>query len=74
VFYLPIHPSFDYEEGKRLIRDRRDSQSPAFRYFEFYRMVKYLLDIEHRSLDELISTSFDEDEVRAKVREEIDRL
>jgi hypothetical protein len=72
--YIGGHPSFDYDEGKRLIRERRDSQSPAFRYFEFYLMVKYLIDVEHRSLDELISTSFDEDEVRANVREAIDRL
>jgi hypothetical protein len=72
--YIGGHPSFDYEEGKRLIRERRASSAPAFRYFEFYLMVKYLLDVEHRSLDELISTTFDEDEVRASVREAIDRL
>jgi hypothetical protein len=37
-------------------------------------MVKYIIDTEHRSLDELISTTFDEADLRAKVREAIDRL
>jgi hypothetical protein len=37
--YVGGHPSFDFDEGKRLIRERRDGRSPAFRYFEFYLMV-----------------------------------
>jgi len=72
--YIAGHPSFDVDEGKRLIREGHESPSPSFRYLEFYLMVKYLLDIVHRSVDELVTKGFDEAELHAKVRGAIDRL
>ncbi len=72
--YVAGHPSFDLEEGKRLIREGREGKSPSFRYLQYYLMVKYVLDVERRSVDELLSNSFDESNLRLKVRETIDKL
>lgn len=72
--YIGGNPSFGIEEGKRLIREGRKSSSPSFRYLEYYFMVKYLLDVEHRSVDDLVTKSFDEAEVFSKARKAIDRL
>lgn len=72
--YVAGGPSFDPDEGRRLIREGRGSTAPSFRYLQAYFMVKYLLDVEHRTVDDLISGRFDEAELKAKVRDAIDRL
>jgi hypothetical protein len=67
-------PSFDVAEGKRLICDGKDDDSGPFRYFRYHAMVKYLLEVEGLSVDELFSRRFDEAALLAKVRGSIDRL
>ena len=72
--YVAGNPSCDVEEGKRLIRAGKEEASGPFRYFRYYAMVQYLLDVERRSVDEVMAGDFDEARLLAKVRASIDRL
>jgi hypothetical protein len=72
--FVAGHPSFDVEEGRRLIREGKEEDFGPFRYFRYYAMVKYLLDVERLSIDEVVSRQFDEAELMGKVRMSIDRL
>ncbi|MHC5537713.1 hypothetical protein ACYOEI_05715, partial [Singulisphaera rosea] len=72
--YVAGAPSFDLDEGRRLIREGRESPAPAFGYLQAYFMVKYLLDVEHRTVDDLMAKDFDEVGLHAKLRGAIDRL
>jgi hypothetical protein len=72
--YIGGSPSFDVEEGKRLIRRGQAEAAGPFRYFRYRLMVKYLMDIEGLDIDEIVAREFSPDEVMAKVRQHIDRL
>jgi len=39
----------------------------GYQYFKYYSMVKYLLDTEKLSVDELFNRDFDRSELEAKV-------
>jgi hypothetical protein len=68
------NPSFDVDEGRRLVRQGRTDPSAPFRYFRYWLMVKYLMNIEKLDIDEIIAREFDQDELLAKVQQHIDRL
>jgi hypothetical protein len=72
--YIGGSPSFGIDEGKRLIRQGRVEDSGPFRYFRYWLMVKYLMDIERVGIDEVVAREFSPDEILAKVRQHIDRL
>jgi len=72
--YIGGSPSFDVDEGKRLIRRGQAEALGPFRYFRYRLMVKYLMDIEGLGIDEIVAREFSPDEVMAKVRQHIDRL
>jgi hypothetical protein len=67
-------PSFGVEEGKWLIREGRGEDSGPIRYFRYYAMVKYLLEVEGLTIDEVVSREFEEDQLLVKVRGSIDHL
>jgi hypothetical protein len=72
--YIAGNPSFDVDEGRRLIRGGEVDASAPFRYFRYWMMVKYLIDVEGLDIDEIIARDFNVDEVLAKVRRHIDEL
>jgi hypothetical protein len=72
--YIGGSPSFDIDEGKRLIREGQSEGSGPFRYFRCLLMVKYLVDIEGLDIDEIVARELRPDDVLAKVRRHIDRL
>ena len=72
--YIGGSPSFDVDEGKRVIRRGQTEAVGPFRYFRYRLMVKYLMDIEGLDIDEIVAREFSPDEVMAKVRQHIDRL
>jgi hypothetical protein len=72
--YIAGSPSFDVDEGKRLIRKGQAEAVGPFRYFRYRMMVKYLLDVEGLDIQEIVARDFSPDEVVAKVRQQIDRL
>jgi hypothetical protein len=72
--YIGGSPSFDVDEGKRLIRRGQAEAVGPFQYFRYRLMVKYLMDIEGLDIDEIVSREFSPDDVMAKVRQHIDRL
>ncbi len=67
-------PSFDVEEGKKLIREGLREDSGSFRYFEYYLMVKYLMDVESLDIDQIVDRKVDPAELLGKVRQDIDHL
>ena len=58
-------PSFDMDEGKRLMlmRQGKNDSSGPFRYFQYRLMVKYLLDVERLDIDEIIARQFSPDDL-----------
>ncbi len=72
--YIAGSPTFDIEEGKRLVRRGEVDPSAPFRYFRYWLMVKYLMDIEKLDIDTIIARDFDPDEILASVRQHIESL
>jgi len=72
--YIAGSPSFDIDQGKRLVREGRADASGPFRYFRYRLMVKYLMDIENLDIDEIIARTFGPDELIAKVQKHIEML
>lgn len=72
--YIAGDCTFPIPEAKRLIRAGRTSADPAFRYAQSSLIVKYLIEIEKLSVDALMALSTPEDELLAKVRQNLDRL
>lgn len=69
--YVAGHPSFPVDEGRRLIREGRDGDSHSFRYVRAYLMVKYLVEVEGLTLDEVAARPLDEAEVLARLRADL---
>jgi hypothetical protein len=72
--YIAGSPTFDVDEGKRLVRRGESDASAPFRYFRYWLMVKYLIDIERLDIDEILAREFNPDEILGKVRQHIDQL
>jgi hypothetical protein len=72
--YIAGSPSFDEDEGKRLVRRGEVDGSAPFRYFRAWLMVKYLIEVEKCHIDEIVARAFNTDGVLAKVRQHIDDL
>jgi hypothetical protein len=66
--YLAGDTTITYEEGVSLWRanPRDDSK---YRYFKYYAMVKYLLETEKLSIDDVFDRSFDLTSSRPRVSE-----
>jgi len=72
--YIAGSPSFDVDEGKRLVRQGKVDASGPFRYFRYGLMVKYLTEVEGLDIDEIIAQEFSPDELIARVQKHIERL
>ncbi len=72
--YVGGESAFDRAEGKRLVADGREENSGAFRYFRYHLMVKYLLEVEGLTVDEVMARDLGESTVLAGVRKNLDRL
>lgn len=64
--YVGGETNVDYETGVRLWR-ANPQDAVGYAYFKYYMMVKYLLEVERLSVDELFQRSFDAKELEAKV-------
>lgn len=72
--YVAGDTSFPIAEAKRLIRAGREDSSPAFRYARSYLLVKYLIEVERRSVEDLMGLKVEEADLLEKVRMNLDRL
>jgi hypothetical protein len=72
--YIAGSPSFDVEEGKRLVRQGRADPSAPYRYFRYGLMVRYLMDVEGLDIDEIVAREFSPWDLMAKVQRHVDRL
>jgi hypothetical protein len=72
--YVAGDTSFPIAEAKRLIRDDRNAPEPSFRYARAYLLVKYLIEVEGLSVEDLMALRLDERAMLAKVRANLDRL
>ncbi len=61
--YIAGETTIGFEEGVKLWKENPDDDS----YFKYHQMVKYLLDDEKISVEELFSKNFDEKDLSAKV-------
>jgi hypothetical protein len=55
-----------FEEGVKLWKQNPNDDS-QYRYFKYHLMVKYLLETERLTVDEVFQRAFDEKELAAKV-------
>lgn len=55
-----------YEEGVKLWKENPDDDS-KYRYFKYHMMVKYLLERERRSIEDVFNGDFDMRDLEAKV-------
>ncbi len=67
-------PSFDVKEGKRLLQAGLTDPSPAFRYFRYGMMVRYLVEIEGVDFESLMNQQFDTEVIIDKFKSHLDRL
>lgn len=64
--YVAGETTLSFEEGARRWKENPDDDS-KYNYFKYHQMVKYLLDDEKISIEELFTKDFDEKELSAKV-------
>ncbi len=63
--YIAGESTIPLDEGMRLWREN-PSDDTGYRYTKYHAMVKYLLETEHLTVDQLFTQDFDEKEVAAK--------
>jgi hypothetical protein len=63
--YIAGDSTISIEEGVRLWREN-PSDDMSYRYLKYHLMVKYLLDDEKMSVDDLFTKSLDEDEIATR--------
>lgn len=66
--YVAGDGTLSFEEGSRRWKENPDNDS-KYAYFKYHQMVKYLLDVEKISVEELFNRDFDEKELQTKVFE-----
>lgn len=64
--YVAGETTLSFAEGVRRWKENPNNES-RYAYFKYHQMVKYLLDEEKISVEELFSRDFDEKELAAKV-------
>jgi len=64
--YVAGNTTIGFEEGTRRWKDNPNDDS-AYLYFKYQQMVRYLLDDEKISVEELLTKDFDEKDLSAKV-------
>jgi len=68
--YIAGETTLSFEEGVRRWKENPNDSS-KYDYFKYHQMVKYLLDDEKISIEDLFSRDFDEKELEVKVFEKI---
>jgi len=68
--YIAGETTLSFEEGIRLWK-AEGNDSPHLAYFKYHQMVKYLLENEKLSVEDLFAKKIDEKEIEAKVFKEI---
>ena len=66
--YIAGDTTITFEKGLQLWMENPNDDS-KYAYFKYHQMVKYLLDVEKISVEELFNRDFDEKELEAKVFE-----
>src|SRR6185369_6594848 len=64
--YVGGGPTLDYETGVRLWKANPNDDS-GYQYFKYYMLVKYLLDTEKLSVDDLFTRDIDRSALESKV-------
>jgi hypothetical protein len=64
--YVAGEGTLSFEEGVRRWKENPNDES-RYAYFKYHQMVKYLLDVEKISVEELFNESFDKKKLEAKV-------
>lgn len=64
--YVAGDSSLTFEEGMKLWKETPNDDS-QYRYFKYHLMVKYLLETERLTVDEVFQRAFDEKELAARV-------
>ncbi len=70
--YVAGETTLSFEEGRQHWKENPNEDS-KYNYFKYQQMVKYLLEDEKISVEELFTKDFDEKEVSAKVFAKINR-
>jgi hypothetical protein len=63
--YIAGQTTLSFEEGVKLWK--LDRKSPHLAYFKYHQMVKYILEVEKVSVEELFEKDFDQKELEQKV-------
>ncbi len=66
--YVAGDATLSFEEGSRRWKENPNNDS-KYAYFKYQQMVKYLLDVEKISVEELFNRNFDKKELEARVFE-----
>ena len=64
--YVAGDTTLSFEEGRRRWKENPNEDS-KYAYFKYHQMVKYLLDVEKISVEELFNKDFDKKELEARV-------
>lgn len=64
--YIAVDTTITYDEGVRLWKENPLDDS-KYRYFKFHLMVKYLLEVEKLSIEDVFSRDFDTKDLEARV-------
>lgn len=64
--YIAGDTTITFEEGVKLWKENPNDDS-KYRYFKYTQMVKYLLETEKLTIEEVFARTFDEKELEAKV-------
>ena len=67
--YIAGETTLSFEEGVKLWKE--DEKSPHLAYFKYHQMVKYLLEIEKISVEDLFEKDFDQEELEQKIYKKI---
>ena len=64
--YVGGGPTLDYETGVRMWK-ANPKDDTGYQYFKYYMLVKYLLDTEKLSVDELFTRDIDRSALESRV-------
>ena len=64
--YVAVDSTITYEEGVKLWKENPNDDS-RYRYFKYHQMVKYLLDTEKLSIEDVFNRDFDIRDLELKV-------
>lgn len=69
--YIANSTSFDTNEGLKIFMQGQENKDAGYQYFLYRLRVKYLIDVQHKTFNEIVNTKYDLKKLDEQIRKEI---